>query len=180
MTILDDHTTQSFGGEWRNEPLPVPVPAYTVQGVDDPMQALAAVVTVRFALTRDMLAAAADQGLFHSDMHPDDWSVEYTRAVVEQGLALHGVSYYRGEEYAKLTGSCERHIARNVRAVYRAIDRAYPEVLSTVSLDGPTGRPTASCSRCDWSDTDTVEDVMGRALDHSEHEHGGPAAGVAA
>ncbi len=167
---------------WDNEPLPVPTPPTSVQGAPDPgdNSPLHAVVTLRVAATRDMLAAAADlaAGNFGGDQRiPDRWSVEHTRYLVELTMASvgHADLAEDGASLRALAGpdGDDPSVRDFVQAVYRAIDRAYPPQPSTVTISGFPTQPRTACTKCDWTDGDgEQEQVMSRALDHSALAHG--------
>ncbi|MBT2493682.1 hypothetical protein J7E96_35320 [Streptomyces sp. ISL-96] len=127
MTIL---RTLPDGTVERMPNFPPPTPPTGTFGATDPTYDdtdIRAVVTVRVAMTRDMLAAALD--LFAGgayDEHPDGWTVPYIRESVEMTLTHESVVQIEvdAERFPQLLD--DPSVADRVRAEYRAIDRAYP------------------------------------------------------
>ncbi|MEV5441418.1 hypothetical protein AB0N23_02540 [Streptomyces sp. NPDC052644] len=84
-----------------------------------------AVVTVRVAVTRDVLAVALDDA-GGWDKHPDEWSVPYIREAVSWSLTH--------QDFGDLERAAERipdlvddpEVGERIRSVYRAVDRAFP------------------------------------------------------
>lgn len=124
MTILH---TQPDGTQDPRPTYPYPTPPTEIFGCTDPDEDVRAVVTVRVAMTRDMLATALDLATGNCEEHPDSWSVEYIRESVELQLTyenfieLEQTSQGYGE-----WGEIDLSIKPYMQAVYRAVDRAYP------------------------------------------------------
>ncbi|MGW7440599.1 hypothetical protein [Streptomyces sp. NPDC054849] len=123
MTILH---TLADGTIPQRAALPEPTPATDVFGATDPSDdPVYAVVTVQIAMSRDMLAAALDMATANAEENPDTWSVEYVRESVE--LMLANESWVRaerdGRKYPRLIE--DSSVGAYIRAIYRAVDRAY-------------------------------------------------------
>ncbi|MET9494305.1 hypothetical protein [Streptomyces sp. NPDC006552] len=107
--------------------MPPAVPSTLVFGLEDPPDEVQAVVTLRVAMTRDMLGAALNLPSHTAyDEDPDTWSVERIREYVELSVALEGpwrlLQDARGfDDLLDEPSVCDR-----IRAELRAIDRAYP------------------------------------------------------
>ncbi|GAA3255911.1 hypothetical protein [Streptomyces lavendulae] len=111
-------------------PMPAPTPLSDVMGATEAHCDVRAVVAVQVALTRDMLAVALEDAAGRNwDEHPDTWSVAYIRESVELYLGQSG--YLRLLESESLLVDFLEYEPPGeprdrVQAVYRAIDRAYP------------------------------------------------------
>lgn len=113
-------------------PVKAPVPVYPSRVVvndretaDDSRRA---VLTVRMAVDRDMLAVALDLAMGGPDAtDPDTWSVETIREAVECQLGMDGT--YQIWRDRRLLGEMvdDPTVGEFVRAEFRAIDRAFPE-----------------------------------------------------
>ncbi|GLW00909.1 hypothetical protein [Streptomyces lavendulae] len=110
-------------------PMPKPTPPSDVMGATETGYDVRAVVVVQVALTRDMLAVALEDGCSGVEEHPDTWLVEFIRESVELYLGQAGyMRLLEGENllvdflWSEPAGPCRDR----VQAVYRAIDRAYP------------------------------------------------------
>lgn len=152
--------------------LPVPVPSERV--AFERGQSIQAVVTVRAALSRDDLAAAADlSAQYDNYTDPDQWSVPYTRRLVELSVAhtaLADISMGADglQRIVDDPGRAERPV---VQALYRAIDRAYPPQPPAVTVSGGW---SATCNRCPWT-APAVDDerAVAESLAHFVREHDG-------
>ncbi|WP_405187828.1 hypothetical protein [Streptomyces anulatus] len=131
MTILSHTETQPVV-------LPAAVPTDYVFGASDTNDVLGgedvhAVVTLKVAMTRDMLAAAFDLAMRGAyDESIEEMPVEEIRHRVE--LSLHMESPWDllrdGANFSDLL--YDESIVDLVRAEYRAIDRAYPHMAPKV------------------------------------------------
>ncbi|MEV7427023.1 hypothetical protein [Streptomyces sp. NPDC091212] len=127
MSILN---TLPDGTQQARPALPRPTPPVGIHGATEPGygdEDVRAVVTVRVAMTRDMLAATLDLACGQPGQDPDTWSVEYIRESVEQQLTYENVT----ELQVDAAGYCEFGLIDPtamplIQATYRAIDRAYP------------------------------------------------------
>ncbi|WP_413753057.1 hypothetical protein NRF20_20750 [Streptomyces sp. R-74717] len=115
----------------RSVHLPPATPTDYVFGVSDPDDILPgedvrAVVTLKVAMTRDMLAIALDLACGASGENPDTWDVAYIRQSVELSLSMESpfTIQHDAETHAELLD--DPSIGDYIRAEYRAIDRAYP------------------------------------------------------
>ncbi|GAA2796467.1 hypothetical protein [Streptomyces showdoensis] len=111
----------------RSVDLPPALPPLTLHGAVDPTDEPRAVVTLQFAMTRDMLAVCVDLAAGGpDDDHPDTWTVEFTRGAVDCIVATHSVTLL--QEYARDFSDLldDPSIREQIQAEYRAIDRAYP------------------------------------------------------
>jgi hypothetical protein len=111
-------------------PMPAPTPPSDPMGATEPGNDVHALITVRVALTRDMLAVALeDAAALNYDEHPDSWSISYIRESVELYVAQTG--YLRLLESENLLSDFLEteppgEARDRAQAVYRAVDRAYP------------------------------------------------------
>lgn len=170
MTVVD--------GEIEAE-LPVPVPSSRIVFEAGEFE-YRAIATVRLALTRDHLAAAADLSAQNDGyINPDMWSEDYTRHLVEQSLA-HERALILDEGAVTMAELLDPNgpdvsLLPVVQALYRAIDRAYPPQPPAVSVVDREHRGRfVVCSRCDWTracGADPEQDVS-VGVDHFEREHG--------
>ncbi|MGW1399300.1 hypothetical protein ACWCRF_11630 [Streptomyces sp. NPDC002405] len=105
--------------------LPV-YPSLRVTNEPEPGESRQAVLTLRIAVDRDMLAAALDLSSYDlSD--PDSWSVEFIRDSVELQLGMDG-AYPLWRDSRRFPDLLDDPSVRDrVAATYRAIDRAYPQ-----------------------------------------------------
>lgn len=87
-----------------------------------------AVLTLRAAVDRDMLAFAVDKGTCGDESDPDGWPVEFTRDAAEHELAMSGTYGIWRDRHLIATAADDPEAGPRVRAIYRAVDRAYPEV----------------------------------------------------
>ncbi|KOG76950.1 MULTISPECIES: hypothetical protein [Streptomycetaceae] len=127
MTILSHSETRPVA-------LPPAVPTDYVFGASDTNDVLGgedvhAVVTLKVAMTRDMLAAAFDLAMRGAyDENIDELPVQEIRHRVE--LSLHMESPWDllrdGANFSDLL--YDESVAEQIRAEYRAIDRAYPHM----------------------------------------------------
>lgn len=110
--------------------LPAATAPTSIVGATDAGTDVHAVVTVQYAMTRDMLAVALDLACCPTDSHPDDWTVEYIRESVEMELSMSSVLDLERDSGLLLgfLDGDDDHLAAWVRAEYRAIDRAYPRL----------------------------------------------------
>lgn len=107
-------------------------PVVVVDGNDSPH----AVITTRAVLSRDQLAALVEMGgsSFEAwSRHPDEWSAELVRAFAESYLVSCDTLTIqcRAESIAELAEHGDPRdpaVQPLMQAVYRAVDRAYPEV----------------------------------------------------
>lgn len=113
--------------------LPPATPTDYIFGVSDPDdiplgEEVRAVVTLKVAMTRDMLAAALDLACGANEEDPDSWDVPYIRQSVELSLAMESPFTIQrdGEGFADLLD--DESIREHIQAEYRAIDRAYPHM----------------------------------------------------
>ncbi|MEU6768628.1 hypothetical protein ABZ916_39725 [Streptomyces sp. NPDC046853] len=114
--------------------LPPTTPSVLVFGPENdkggiPAEKVQAVVTLRVAMTRDMLGAALNLASCASyDEDPDSWSVERVREYVELEVNMQGPwrLLQDSHEYSELIH--DPSVGDRIRAELRAIDRAYPEV----------------------------------------------------
>lgn len=167
-------------GEWDEERLPAAIPPSTVQHLEDAWaEGHRAVVTLRVALSRDHLAAALDlstEGNEVRERDMDNWSVQFIREQTE--MNVHLASAMELDEGAEAMRELldpngpDTSSLPLTEAVYRAIDRAYPEVASTVTLTGTPHGAAIRCARCDWADKGAADVTASRGLDHSEQAHG--------
>lgn len=85
-----------------------------------------AVLTMRAAIDRDMLALAVDRGTRGDESDPDGWGVEFVREVAEYEAAMSGTYSLWCESYLIEAAAEDPEVGPRVRAIYRAVDRAYP------------------------------------------------------
>ncbi|MEV5131657.1 hypothetical protein AB0K87_14415 [Streptomyces sp. NPDC053705] len=111
--------------------LPPAVPTDYVFGCSDPDdlplgEEVRAVVTLKVAMTRDMLATALNLACGASEEDPDSWDVAYIRQSVELCLAMEGPFTIQrdAEMHAELLD--DPSVRDYIQANYRAVDRAYP------------------------------------------------------
>jgi hypothetical protein len=116
------------GSEAPRPTYPAPTPPTDIFGATDLGEDVHAVVTVRVAMTRDMLATALDLAAGNCEEHPDTWSVEYIRESVELQLTFENFTALdcQSRGYAEW-GDIDESVKPYIQAVYRAIDRAYPK-----------------------------------------------------
>lgn len=89
-----------------------------------------AVLTLRTAVDRDMLALAADKSTLGDDADPDEWTIEFTREAAEYELAMTGAYEIWRDSHLIASMIDDPQVGPRVRAIYRAIDRAYPKAVS--------------------------------------------------
>lgn len=123
MTILTH-------AEARRAPsLPEPISTSYVFGGNDAVDDVVAVVAVKVAMTRDMLAVALDlAGAGRYDENPDAWTVEWIRESVEIQLCIEGPFTIQQDAATFADMALDPSVGDRVRAEYRAIDRAYPHI----------------------------------------------------
>ncbi len=127
---------------------PKPIPPTDIFGATDPGETVYAVVTVRVAMTRDMLATALDLAAGNCEKHPDTWSVEYIRESVELQLTYENfVELERSAQSYSEWGDIDESIKPYIQAIYRAVDRAYPQA--------PAGQP----ARRPWPPFDVTPEL---------------------
>lgn len=97
------------------------------QELNDTDSERVAVVTMRMAVDRDMLALAVSKSTGGADeTDPDGWTVEFVREVAEYELAMSGAYELWGDSHMMVAALDDPELAPRVRAIYRAVDRAYP------------------------------------------------------
>ncbi|WP_326614984.1 hypothetical protein OHA57_04675 [Streptomyces anulatus] len=126
MTTLSYTETQPVA-------LPPAVPTDYIFGVSDPDDAcfregVHAVVTLKVAMTRDMLAVALNLNSGASEEDPDTWDVPYIRESVELALHCDGPFTIQQDGGLLLDAMGDESVRAYIQATYRAIDRAYPHL----------------------------------------------------
>lgn len=118
-------------------PLVVPGPTAVQQhSLVDPRDEPRAALRTSIVVSRDQLAAALDAGLHayygNYDRHPDQWTnAEIHYHASHQILCWSALDLqYAAESVAEMAESdfYDREVHELVVAVYRAVDRAYPEL----------------------------------------------------
>ncbi|WP_392668602.1 hypothetical protein [Streptomyces sp. LN785] len=113
----------------RTPSLPAPISTSYVFGADDDVDDVVAVVAVKVAMTRDMLAVALDlASVGRFDENPDAWTVEWIRESVEIQLCIEGPFTIQRDAEGFADMALDPTVGNRVRAEYRAIDRAYPHL----------------------------------------------------
>lgn len=118
--------------------LPPSATTTMVDAYDEPHVTL----TLRVTVTRDQLAGALDFAAAGSKQSPDSWTTEQIRNWTESSIALMDCLELQqaGEGMAALAFGPidgDASLVEPARAVYRAVDRAYP-------ASGETGREVTS------------------------------------
>lgn len=114
--------------------LPPATPSTLVFGPENdegriPADEVQAVVTLRVAMTRNMLGAALNLASCASyDEDPDTWSVERIREYVELEVNMQGPWRLLQDAPGYDEMIHDPSVGDRIRAELRAIDRAYPEV----------------------------------------------------
>lgn len=85
-----------------------------------------AVLTLRVAVDRDMLAAALDLSCW-AEPDPDSWPVEFIREAVEMQIGLDGAYPVWRDSRRFLELLDDPSVKDRVAATYRAVDRAFPK-----------------------------------------------------
>ncbi|MFD5790730.1 hypothetical protein ACFWH1_29440 [Streptomyces sp. NPDC127037] len=111
-------------------PLPPAVPTDYIYAAEDiPAEDVQAVVTLKLAMTRDMLASAFDLAMRGAyDENIDTMPVEEIRHRVELSVHLEGPWTLLRDSVDFSDMACDPTVGGAVRAVYRAVDRAYPHL----------------------------------------------------
>ncbi|MFJ7242383.1 hypothetical protein ACIQWB_35390 [Streptomyces olivaceus] len=111
----------------RYEPqLPVFGPTIVTNEPEPGEEERHAVLTLRIAVDRDMLAALLDISCYDYP-DPDSWSVEFIRESVELRLSLDGAyeAWRDSRRFSELLD--DPSVRDRIQAEYRAVDRAYPK-----------------------------------------------------
>ncbi|WP_406507621.1 hypothetical protein [Streptomyces sp. NBC_00212] len=177
-TSIERETVQPTS--WQAMPLPAPVPPHAVRNVPEGgFEAPRAVVTVRLALTRDQLAAAATISasyLDDADCSPDNWPVEFTQFMVDMTVTqVSALELDLGaDSMVEMSDSGHRDpdVRDFTQGVYRAIDRAYPPAPAAVVLSGNPQASRVRCACCAWSDGSEMEQALAHGFSHYEQTHG--------
>lgn len=85
-----------------------------------------AVLALRIAVDRDMLATLLDLACY-SYPDPDAWSYEFIRESIEMYLGMDGAYTVWRDSRRFPEMLDDPSVGDRIRATYRAVDRAYPE-----------------------------------------------------
>lgn len=113
-------------------PLFVAEPAATQHCLVDPYDEPHAQLSLRALVSRDQLAAAVTESLnsYDGERHPDTWTVDEVRYHAEFQILMGGVLELQAASEAMARQAApdygDREAHEYALAVYRAVDRAFP------------------------------------------------------
>ncbi|MGW3427514.1 hypothetical protein ACWDHW_06095 [Streptomyces melanosporofaciens] len=91
-------------------------------------------ITVPMTVDRDMLAYALDAAVGGGWGHPDDLDVEFIREYIGAELSVRGwLEVEQDKRLLRQGVEYEPGLRPHVEALYRAIDRAFPELAPAVT-----------------------------------------------